>query len=270
MCYTTFRMSRRILTAVSLFGFEPLRLARSIRGLGPFLKGYRALRRQAAASGHEFPFGRLYPCLEDRYQTAGAATGHYFHQDLHVAQLIFRNRPARHVDVGSRVDGFVAHVASFRPIEVLDIRPMDSAAPNIVFRRANLMEERFALENYCDSLSCLHTLEHFGLGRYGDPIDYYGYKRGWANLHRMLEPGGKLYFSVPMGPQRIEFDAHRVFSMPFLVSMAREFYTIDSFAYVNDAGDLVREADPTGADAERNFGCTLGCAIFELTKRPPR
>ena len=30
----------------------------------------------------------------------------------------------RHVDIGSRLDGFVAHVASFREIEVLDIRPL--------------------------------------------------------------------------------------------------------------------------------------------------
>ena len=68
-----------------------------------------------------------------------------------------------------------------------------------------------------DSLSCLHALEHFGLGRYGDPVDYDGYLKGFDNLYRILKPGGRLYFSVPMGPQRIEFDAHRVFSMAYLL-----------------------------------------------------
>lgn len=38
---------------------------------------------------------------------------------------IFDSSPQRHLDVGSRIDGFVAHVASFREIEVIDIRPVD-------------------------------------------------------------------------------------------------------------------------------------------------
>ena len=38
--------------------------------------------------------------------------------------MIYAARPEKHVDVGSRVDGFVAHVASFREIEVFDVRPI--------------------------------------------------------------------------------------------------------------------------------------------------
>jgi len=33
------------------------------------------------------------------------------------------------VDIGSRVDGFVAHVASFREIEVFDVRPISAQIP---------------------------------------------------------------------------------------------------------------------------------------------
>jgi hypothetical protein len=83
----------------------------------------------------------------------------------------------------------------------------------------------------------------------------------------MLRPGGTFYFAVPIGPQRVEFDAHRVFAVPFLMAMINMTYTVRSFAYVDDAGDLVRGADPTGPDAARNFGCTYGCGIFELIKR---
>jgi hypothetical protein len=180
--------------------------------------------------------------------------------------MIYANNPQKHADVGSRVDGFVAHVASFRPIEVFDIRQTDLKAENILFRELDLMKEAVELNEYTDSLSCLHVLEHFGLGRYGDTVDYHGYRVGWENLHRMLKQNGKLYFSVPIGPQRIEFDAHRIFSVPFLVNMILPKYRIDSFSFVDDAGQLIRGANPLGAEANNSFGCNHGCGIFELTK----
>ncbi|MBV5330073.1 MAG: DUF268 domain-containing protein, partial [Chlorobium sp.] len=52
------------------------------------------------------------------------------------------------------------------------------------------------LRSYCDSLSCLHALEHFGLGRYGDPIDPHGYADGLRNMVKILRQGGLFYLSV--------------------------------------------------------------------------
>ncbi|HWF86113.1 MAG TPA: hypothetical protein VG222_14745 [Vicinamibacterales bacterium] len=52
--------------------------------------------------------------------------GHYFHQDLWVAKRIYAARPAAHVDIGSRIDGFVAHLLTFMPVTVIDVRPLDS------------------------------------------------------------------------------------------------------------------------------------------------
>ncbi len=46
--------------------------------------------------------------LGDYNDYAGNAKGHYFHQDLVVAQHVFRDSPDRHIDIGSRIDGFVA------------------------------------------------------------------------------------------------------------------------------------------------------------------
>jgi hypothetical protein len=73
------------------------------------------------------------------------------------------------------------------------------------------------MKGCCDSLSSLHAIEHFGLGRYGDPIDINGHLKAITNLHLMLKPKGKFYFSVPIGKQRIEFNAHRVFSIKYLI-----------------------------------------------------
>ena len=61
--------------------------------------------------------------LSDYADSAGTVKGHYFHQDLLVARLIHEHNPKRHIDIASRIDGFVAHVASFREIEVLTSAP---------------------------------------------------------------------------------------------------------------------------------------------------
>jgi len=69
--------------------------------------------------------------LIDYYDNAGSASGHYFHQDLLVASFIFKKNPSRHIDIASRIDGFVAHVASFRKIDVMDVRDLNELATGI-------------------------------------------------------------------------------------------------------------------------------------------
>lgn len=250
-----------------LFGIDPRTAVRSLRGLPAYRRDRKELLRQQAEAGTVFPMGDSRPCLGEDATDSGMASGHYFHQDLLVAQRIHERNPERHVDVGSRIDGFVAHVASFRPIEVLDIRPLTSVVPNVSFLQADLMKplppEFVAC---CDSLSCLHALEHFGLGRYGDPVDYEGHLRGLDNLAAIVKPGGVLYLSVPIGPQRIEFNAHRVFSVAYLLGLLAGRFRIERFSYVDDAGDLHDDVELDAADVARDFDCTYGCGIFEMTK----
>src|SRR5690348_13939918 len=97
-------------------GFEPGRFKRAVRGGPTYARNRKEFLAQASASGGEFTIGSDYPCLTDRFDTSGVARGHYFHQDLYDAQRIHAAAPRRHIDMGSRVDGFVAHVAAFRPI----------------------------------------------------------------------------------------------------------------------------------------------------------
>ena len=196
--------------------------------------------------------------------------GHYFHQDLLIAKKIYKNAPKKHVDIGSRIDGFVAHVAVFREIEVFDIRNMKSNVENIIFKQADLTaggERDFELENYTDSISSLHAIEHFGLGRYGDPIDVNGYLTAIDNIWKCLKTSGVFYFSVPIGRQRIEFNAHRVFSVSYLLHLFSEKYDLISFSFVNDAGELVLNQPINQTQVNNNFGCTYGCGIFELRKK---
>jgi len=246
---------------------HPLKLYRSTKRLSVFLRDYFELEGQLEKSQTPFGIAKFYPCLDEMFEQSGTASGHYFHQDLLVANRIFKNNPVKHVDVGSRTDGFVAHVASFREIEVLDIRDLGDNILNIRFKRSDIMSDDFNLDDYCDSVSSLHVIEHLGLGRYGDKIDCNGHLKGLNNIYRMLKKEGKFYFSVPIGEQRIEFNAHRVFSVKYLIGLFEGKYRIDSFSYVDDKGDLYRNAKLNPQDMENNYSCNYGCGIFELTKR---
>ena len=237
----------------------------NVRGLRFFLRDLTSFRKQLGED-KQFPVGKWFPILNERYAESGTMSGHYFHQDLLVAKRIFQNKPAKHVDVGSRIDGFVAHVASFRDIEVFDIRALSSKISNIKFVQADFMNLNPALINYADSISCLHAIEHFGLGRYGDPIDAYGHVNGLNSIFDVLKKGGKFYFSTPIGQQRVEFNAHRVFSIDYLLGLFDGKYRIDAFSFVDDRGDLHENAELRPEEIAKNFGCSYGCGIFELTK----
>lgn len=195
-------------------GVDLRKMLRSLPGLPRYVRDL--LRFRSGYAGRI----ELLPCLHDRYEEGGATKSEYFWQDLLVARSVFAAQPKKHVDIGSLVGGFVAHVASFREIEVFDVRPISTQIPGVTFRQADLMQPVAEMGDYCDSLSCLHALEHFGLGRYGDPIDPTGFERGFANMAALLKEEGVFYLSVPIGIDRVEFNAHRVFDPRAVVSLA--------------------------------------------------
>ena len=200
-----------------------------------------------------------YMCLKDYSDNAGQSKGHYFHQDLLVAKMIYNSKPKRHIDVGSRVDGFVAHVASFREIEVFDVRPLEkSIHQNIKFLKADLMNPLKVTKT--DSLSCLHAIEHFGLGRYNDPINIDGHITGITNLISMLEKNGILYISFPIGKtDEVHFNAQRVFHPKsiFNYHCIRSCMKLIRFDYVDDNGDLHLNSNVDTILGKLDYGCGI-------------
>jgi hypothetical protein len=204
----------------------------------------------------------IFPVLNEYKDQAGTATGHYFHQDLLVASLIHDKNPLRHIDVGSRIDGFVAHVAAFRLIDVLDYRSLVNCGhARIKFMQADMMSLDSKFYEITDSLSCLHALEHFGLGRYGDPINPTGHITGFKNLHKMLKLGGYLYISFPIGQHSVHFNAHRIFNPKEILDWSIGLFTVERFDFVDDQGDLHKNQS---IDHVPNLD--YGCGIYTLKK----
>jgi Caenorhabditis protein of unknown function, DUF268 len=198
------------------FGIDLRLTLLSLRGLPRYLRDLIHFRKNYSG------LLELRPCLHDWYEEGGTTKDEYFWQDLLVARMIHLNNPSKHVDIGSRVDGFVTHVASFRDIEVLDIRPITTQIPGVVFKQADLMNPHLDMQEYCDSLSCLHALEHFGLGRYCDPIDSKGFERGFVSMTSLLKQDGIFYLSVPIGIERVEFNANWVFDPRVIVNLGNQ------------------------------------------------
>ena len=243
----------------------PLKTVNFLKGMGFYLRDLKRFKLQKG-NNSDFIFSSYHPMLNDRFSKSGVMSGHYFHQDLLIAQRIYKNKPAKHVDIGSRTDGFVAHVAVFREIEVFDIRPQESNVRNIIFRQLDLMNLPKGIYNYCDSVSSLHAIEHFGLGRYGDSVDYYGHIKAIDNIYRLLEKQGTFYISVPIGTQRIEFNAHRIFDLSYLLKTFDNKFKINYFSYVNDRGDLFEDVKLDNDKVINNYHCNYGCGIFEMLK----
>jgi hypothetical protein len=241
-------------------GFRPLALIRALLQCPSYLSERRIIKKLAHESGWQW--GKELPILLEKGESAGNL-GAYFLQDQLVARWLYEDRPERHIDVGSRIDGFVGSVSVYREIEVLDIRVAPGVAHNIIFHQLNLMDELPVVwVESTDSLSCLHTIEHFGLGRYGDPLDINGHEKGLAQLKAMVKPAGRFYLSTPMGPQRIEFNAHRIFSANTILDWFSEGWRIERFAYVDDQDEIHESVDWKDAKVKENFGCHTGVAII--------
>jgi len=208
-------------------------------------------------------WGRELPILTEWEESSGSL-GAYFLQDQRVASWIHDAKPARHVDVGSRLDGFIGSLSVFREVDVIDIRPAPASIRNVNFHQLNLMEMLPDTWIACtDSLSCLHTIEHFGLGRYGDPLDVNGHHKGLDQLKRMVAPGGTFYLSTQIGPERVEFNAHRVFAPETLLSWFADGWTVEKCAVIDDVCNLI-EGKGTGLLTEAT--CRTGVGIVAARK----
>lgn len=242
-------------------GMHPLPQPAAIRGLARFVKDWRTYN---ALSRPGSPFvvrpSDWMPVLMEWEEQAGISDPFYFHQDLWAARLIHRRAPARHVDIGSRIDGFVAHLLTFMPVTIVDIRELRSTVTGLDFMRSDATSLSEFADDSIESLSSLNAVEHFGLGRYGDPVDPQAPFKVMEAFVRVLAPGGSLYFSVPVGRERLVFNAHRIFA-PDTIFRALDGLKLLSFSAVNARGEFLEHCDPRAASSFE-----YGCGLFRFTK----
>lgn len=198
-----------------------------------------------------------YPCLGD-WVTSTPFDPHYFYQAAWLARRLAESRPAQHVDIGSDVR-MIGVMSAFVPTEFIDYRPLQANLRGLTCSSGDVVGLERPSASIV-SLSCLHVIEHIGLGRYGDPIDPEGCGKGLRELQRLVAPGGRLYLSVPVGRERICFNAHRVFSALTIVNLLPEL-RLREFSLVDDAGRLVEHQSLSVSE-----GLEYGCGLFILER----
>ena len=198
-----------------------------------FIRDFRTYNKANTRQEFRATLRHAFPVIWDWNRNA-SKMGYYFWQDLWAARKIFQVKPSEHYDIGSRVDGFIAHVLPFMPVTMIDIRPLPQKVEGLHFIQADATNLDGIADNSIVSLSSLCAPEHFGLGRYGDPVDPEACFTAMKSMQRVLAHGGHLYIAVPVGDRSgVAFNAHRI-SMPELVAETMNELRLADFTVASD------------------------------------
>lgn len=207
----------------------------------------------------KIPLLSISPCLFENIPYTRFDT-HYVYHTAWAARKVKEIGALEHVDISSSLY-FSSIVSAFMPVRFYDFRPAKLNLSNLKSDSANLLNLKFE-DNSIDSLSCMHTVEHVGLGRYGDEIDVDGDLKAAKELSRVVSKGGSLIFVVPIGKPKIEFNAHRIYSYDMVISMFPGF-SIKEFSLIPDNAlsvGMIYNATKEDSD-KQNYGCGCFCLI---------
>jgi SAM-dependent methyltransferase len=225
--------------------------------LGGYLK-FKKIEKEKRFSTSIFD---LYPCIKDKTIKTGFDR-HYIYHTAWASRKVKQINPEFHTDISSSLY-FAGLVSAFMPVKFYDFRPADLILDNLESLEGNLLSLPFE-DNSINSLSCMHVVEHIGLGRYGDNFDYDGDLKAIKELKRVLAVGGSLLFVVPIGGEaKIQFNAHRIYTYDQILKHF-EGLELKEFALIPEKnGEIIYNPDKSLLEKEE-YAC--GCFWFVKSK----
>jgi len=223
-----------------------------------FLGDFIRFKSAAKDGRFELSIFNLFPQLTDKTKKTNFEPHYTFHPAW-AARIVKKINPVVHIDVSSTL-AFSTIVSAFLPVKFYDYRPAFLNLEGLESEAADLNKLPFP-DASVKSLSCMHVIEHIGLGRYGDKIDPGGDIRATNELKRVTAPQGSLIIIVPVGRPRIEFNAHRIYSYEQIMDNFKDF-ELKEFSLVPDdfrETGMIFNADPELVK-EQDWGC--GCFWF--------
>lgn len=234
---------------------DPRQAITGIRNIMPFVDDWRQYSQLPDAE--PLRWLDIRPQLHDRTSRT-PYDPHYFFLSGWAARRITTHHPRLHVDIGAH-NLFATVLAATVPTVFVDYRPLNVDVGGLYCTGGDILRLPFA-DDSLESLSCLHVAEHIGLGRYGDPLNPEGTRLAIAELMRVLAPGGYLYFALPVGLERVCFNAHRIHKASTIRSFFASLELVE-FSGVDDCGRYCEQIEFMSLDSSE-----YACGFFLLRK----
>jgi len=200
-----------------------------------------------------------WPILNEDTASTPFDEQYLYHINWALKKISTRMNPL-HIDFSSSLN-FISPATLLTNVIYYDYRPPNLTLSNLSCFKTDLSEYDTSIQPQ-HSVSCMHVVEHIGLGRYGDRIDPNGDLKAIDNLARYVAAKGTLLFVVPVGRPAVYFNAHRVYSPKDIVRYFSNFFLLKEFYFIpsNLCDKPVVTSDLDLAD---KFQYACGCFEFE-------
>jgi SAM-dependent methyltransferase len=211
--------------ALSLVG---LRIARAPRVPREFMRSYRAQLRHFQASPPA-RFSAVAPSFS--YEAGEHPALWWDFECTFAAEHIFRIKPTKILDIGSYrsfINGLLAHY----DVTTVDVRSREPLLANETVITTDAKELDIPDESFELVLS-MCSIEHFGVGRYGDEIDMEGDLDAFTEMVRVLKRGGHLIFTTTLrnGRPVLAFNEQRIYNVDLIHELTKSLTCEDERAY---------------------------------------
>lgn len=111
---------------------------------------------------------------------------------------------------------------------VIEYSKREAFHENIMYKQPHEISDPQQKFDVCFSIS---SYEHDGLGRYGDPLNPDGDCEAMENTKSLLHKGGLLYLAVPLGIDKVVFNAHRVYGKHRIQKLLSGWDVVDKLGF---------------------------------------